>query len=277
MINTQSSGFSVPVHRQRVLAALAGHYAMTYAGTSATVDPAIIAKQLGLKVIRNDYGDDFEGLLSYSNGKFCIHLNTQKYSTANHPRFRFTFAHELGHYIIDEHRMALMSPGMKPHGSFPLVSQDLLIEREADLFASCLLMPESRIAKDIASRKFGIQLINDISSTYNVSVTAVVLRFIALDFRPLMIICSRNGNIVWHRETEDFRYKIPLFGHKGKVPVNTVAGEFYNMNIMRNTTEIIHSRDWFLLPKTDTTNRKMYEHCFYFKPMNQVISVVWED
>lgn len=81
-----------------------------------------------------------------------------------------------------------------------------------------------------------------------------------------MIISSRNVIIAWHSDTEDFRYKTPLFGHQGKVPVNKVAGEYFYVNIQHTITEIIHSPDWFLLSKTDTSKRKMYDYCFLFKP-----------
>jgi Zn-dependent peptidase ImmA (M78 family) len=47
-------------------------------------------------------------------------------------RRRFTIAHELGHYYLAHQRTAFPEPG-----------NDVQLEREANRFAACLLMPES--------------------------------------------------------------------------------------------------------------------------------------
>ena len=44
-----------------------------------------------------------------------IHLNTASGNGANSAKGRFTLAHELGHYFIDQHRMALINGTMQPH------------------------------------------------------------------------------------------------------------------------------------------------------------------
>ena len=219
-------------------------------------------------------------MLCYREGNFYLHLNVNE-DAGEHiymPRIRFTFAHELGHYIIDEHRNALKQPGASPHPSFPLVSQDSMIEREADHFASCLLLPENRIKKDVFRKKFNAALINEISSKYNVSYTATLLRFIALGNHPVMVVCSRNGTIVWHRETHDFPFPFPLYGHKGRVPENTSAGEyFYEKKKNQNRAEIVFAGDWFSVYSKSDQNRKLLEYCYYFDGMNQVVSVIWEE
>jgi Zn-dependent peptidase ImmA (M78 family) len=274
------SYFNLSVQRMRVLSELAEYYAESYCPGSLLTDPEQIADKLGITICKSNYNKAFDGMLCYREGNFYLHLNVHE-DAGEHifmPRIRFTFAHELGHYIIDEHRNALKLPGVSPHPSFPLVSQDSMIEREADHFAACLLLPENRIKKDVFRKKFNAALINEISTKYNVSHTATLLRFIALGNHPIMIVCSRNGTIVWHRETYDFPFTFPLYGHKGRVPENTSAGEyFYENKKNQNRAEIVFAGDWFSVKYKTDQNRKFLEYCYYFDGMNQVVSVIWED
>lgn len=115
----------------------------------------------GLAVYYDSYGKDtFDGMTFYDKGKFFIHLNTDLGNKLGSPKGRFTLAHELGHYYIDSHRIGLKKGLLEPHPSNTNRKQFNLIEREADYFASCLLMPEVRFRKDCYRKKFGIELID---------------------------------------------------------------------------------------------------------------------
>lgn len=269
--------FSLSVQRMRVLSDLAEHYAESFCAGSPLIDPQLIADKLNLNWRTNNYDQAFDGMLVCREGEFYLHLNLRENDHIYKPRIRFTFAHEIGHYIIDEHRNALTKPGAKPHGSFPLVSQDIMIEREADHFAACLLLPENRVRKDLHCKKFSATLIDEISKKYNVSTTAALLRFVALNHRPMMVVCCRNGAIAWHRETSDFPFTYPLYGHKGQVPEKTSAGDYYYNNTKYQKAEIVFAGDWFKLNYKNDLNRKLYEYCYYFEAMNQVVSLIWEN
>jgi len=270
--------FSLSVQRMRVLSELAGYYAETYCRGSLLTDPQQIADELDLTCCISNYKRAFDGMLCYREGDFYLHLNVNEGEHIYMPRIRFTFAHELGHYIIDEHRNALKLPGASPHPSFPLVSQDIMVEREADHFAACLLLPENRVRKDVYRRKFNATLIDELSTKYNVSATATLLRFIALGNQPVMVVCSRNGSIAWHRESHDFPFTYPLYGHRGRVPENTSAGEyFYENKKNQNRAEIVFAGEWFNVQYKSDQNRKFFEYCYYFDSLNQVVSVIWED
>lgn len=272
--------FSLSVQRMIVLSELAEYYAESYCSGSLLTDPEQIADKLGITICKSNYNKAFDGMLCYREGDFYLHLNVNE-DAGEHifmPRIRFTFAHELGHYIIDEHRNSLKKPGTRPHSSFPLVSQDIMIEREADHFAACLLLPENRIKKDVFRRMFHATLIDEISAKYNVSVTATLLRFISMGNHPIMVVCSRNGMISWHRESDGFPFTYPLYGHKGRVPEYTSAGEyFYEKKKNQNRAETVFAGEWFKVNYKSDQNRKLFEYCYYFDSLNQVVSVIWEE
>lgn len=264
-------------HRMQMLSEIAEYYAETYCPQSLTIIPQEIANALQLEYRTNDYNKAFDGLLYFRQGKFYLHLNLRSGDHLFMPRVRFTFAHELGHYIIDEHRNALMTGAAKPHCSFPLVSRDLLVEREADHFAACLLMPENRIRRDVFKRKFNAALLTEISAKYNVSITAALLRLVALGNHPIMVVCSRSGMVKWSSHSYDFPFTYLQNGYKGRVPENTSAGEYFSDHVKYTTTETVMAGDWFSLHYEADEIRKFYEHCFYFEAMKQVVSVIWED
>lgn len=93
-----------------------------------------------------------------------------------------------------------------------------------------------------------------------------------------MVVCSRDSKIVWHRESNDFPFTNPLYGHKGRVPEYTSAGEyFYEKKKNPGKAEIVFAGEWFIVNYKSHQNRKMFEYCYYFDALNQVVSVIWEE
>jgi len=83
------------------------------------------------------------------------------------PRVRYSFAHELGHYFIDEHRWELLNSGYLAHvPDIPLLSQHIY-EKESEFFASCLLMPLSRFIHDMTNEHFNIDVVLKICGKYS--------------------------------------------------------------------------------------------------------------
>lgn len=92
----------------------------------------------------NAVNPDFVGALTKgTNGQYYIMTNS---NINNDGRRNFTIAHELGHYVLGHHLHSASlfcgSDGIIEEGDATLV-----IEREANYFATCLLMPEEKIKK----------------------------------------------------------------------------------------------------------------------------------
>lgn len=91
---------------------------------------------------------DFVGALTRgNNGQSYIMTNA---AISNDGRRNFTIAHELGHYALEHHlhsgSLFCSNDGIMEEGSAALA-----IEREANHFATCLLMPEEKIRKAFKS------------------------------------------------------------------------------------------------------------------------------
>lgn len=217
----------------------------------------------------------FDGMTIFDDGEFFIHLNLDNGNKPNSQRGRFTLAHELGHYFIESHRIGLKRGMLSPHASFANKSQHYLIEREADYFAACLLMPERQFKQDVERKKFGTDVIEFLTQKYNVSKTACLLRFIDIGNHPIHIVYAENSAIKWHKCSEDFPYKRLLYDKQ--VPEETVMGEYFKNIIDSNTysQETVWAIDWFNYVSDEDSSRKFYEYCISYK--NKTLSIIWEE
>ena len=258
--------------RKKELTFLAEEVANYYCPTGL-VNPEVIAEHVGVSYSYGEYEDSFDGLIECFNGQFHIYINTDRLQHAYTERARFTFAHELGHYFIDDHRNALKRGDSPSHSSKTGFVSKNYAEREADFFASCLLLPEKRLKKDLSNRPFKFELIQETAKKYQTSFTSTALRFSGIGNHPIMVILSLNGAIKWYWYSHDFPYKWLRHG-KQKVPEDTTAGEYFSLNRSPNSKQEVFAIDWFNYVKDEEINRKFYEQCLFHK--NYVLSVIWE-
>jgi Zn-dependent peptidase ImmA (M78 family) len=263
--------------REGEISDLASWYADTFCPSPQAVLPQLIAEKLGITYSLGDYKGKFDGLIENNRGFFHIYLHCKDTDNLYSPRLRFTFSHELGHYILDDHRNTLLLPGTPAHGSVTTLDSSIETEREADLFAACLLLPEDRIKRDLFKRKFNFALVDELSRKYNVSLTATLLRFITLGNHPLMMVCSQAGKLKWLRYSNDFPFQRIHTGPGNEIPAATCAGEYFEDGTKYlHKSEKVFAEDWFVLWKAGDQRRQLFEHCIYQESQQQVISVLWE-
>lgn len=233
-----------------------------------------IIEEEEIPVFYDNYNNDtFDGMTTFDEGEYYIHINIDRGNHENNQRGRFTLSHELGHYYIDSHREGLKLGVLEPHPSQMGLEQFNKIERQADYFASCLLMPEYDFKKQVYKNKFSFEIIKSLSKRYNVSKSACAIRFAEIGNHPIMIVYAENGFIKWKKFSPDFPHQFLLYTNK--VPEDTVMGEYFITNKYDNidTTEQVWAGDWFNIKK-DLQNNQFYEHCISYK--NSAISILWE-
>lgn len=240
-----------------------------------------IAADEGIRVIYDDYGKEtFDGMTWYENqqDRFYIHLNTSRGNIPESNKGRFTLAHELGHYFIDHHREALEKGVMKPHihryNPFGK-NEEWKIEREADSFASSLLMPKNEFLKDAKQQVFSGELIQSLASKYKVSFSACALRYMKMNLVPIMLVFAEDGKIKWQMSSEDFPFRRMRYG-TDKVPENTVMGDYFynNDSSCCKQSEIVYAKDCFYTYSEEQNDLEFYEYCISYK--RNVFSVFWQ-
>lgn len=229
----------------------------------------------GIAIHCDDYGTSFDGTLVYDGSRFHIHLNSRKGNTTQTNRGRFSLGHELGHYFIDYHRESLRKGIINPHPSnMSLIHSDKM-EEEANFFASNLLLPKARLRTFTGGRKFSFKIVEEISSSFRVSLTAAVIQFAEVGTHEVLAVFSEQNRVKWFVKSTDFPNLPFRFKVGGSLPETTVVGEFFSKPDCKYTTvEKVYLDDWFYENKWSPT-RQLYEQCFYCDVYGYVISLVW--
>jgi len=234
-----------------------------------------IVQDEGLSLHVDDYENTFDGMLVWDSTTFHIHLNQTKGNLPSSKRGRFTLAHELGHYFIDSHRVGLKKGVISPHPSNLALVQKDEMEKEADYFASCLLMPRERLRKFTGGRKFSLKIIEEISDAFQVSLTSAVIRFAEVGTHDILSVFSSGNTVKWFTKSDDFPKLPHKFKPGEKLPPTTVAGEFYTKPDSKYTdVELVDVEDWFHW-RDWAPEYQMYEQCFYSDLYGFVISLIW--
>lgn len=165
-----------------------------------------------IKICGLSLSENMDGCLRKTeNGWVIIYNNSIKYPG----RINFTIAHEFGHYIL--HRKKY------PHGlncdKNDINRDDKVkyVEREANIFASYLLMPFDDFRETSKKYPFSIELFKVLAYRYNTSLTATVLKWIDMTDKMAMAVFSDNGFIEWKKQSAALLKK-KIFLYKRECP-----------------------------------------------------------
>jgi Zn-dependent peptidase ImmA (M78 family) len=155
-------------------------------------------------------------LLPMENSNDWVILYNSNISSSG--RIKFTTAHELGHFFL---HCELSPKGFKcsneniENWQFPID-----IEKEANKFAAYLLMPFDDFRKQIGNSPISLEGIDHLSNRYQVSRTAVMLRWVEGCAKRAKVVCSIDGHIYWvYRSKELIKSEIYSNPKKEPLPV----------------------------------------------------------
>jgi len=161
------------------------------------VEPSRIANTKKITISYGHYKDAYDGLLEHRAGRFHIYCNLDRLERPERPRARFTLAHELGHFFIEEHLVALRSGRSPGHGSLAEYESRNPVEQEADCFASNLLMPAARFLKAAKGKLRGLCSILELAGAFGTSVTCTAIRYASLEVSPCIVVKWSAGGYQW--------------------------------------------------------------------------------
>jgi IrrE N-terminal-like domain len=139
-------------------------------------------------------------------------------------RINFTLAHELGHYVCHRNLRRTgfecsseMMRGTERDSAFRR------LEREADRFASHLLMPAADFRCQVDGQTVTLDLIIHCAERYRTSFTAAALKWLELTEERAALVCARDGFILWGRSSEVARRSGLSFAAGSELPSGSVA------------------------------------------------------
>ena len=210
------------IGREREVGTLAEAVAQEYF-PDTKFTPAPILADTEITISYGRYSESFDGMLEHKNLRFHIYCNLDRVEQQDSSRARFTVAHELGHYFIDEHRIALSSGRAPAHPSKCEYESTLTVEREADHFASHLLMPTEPFKKMARAHKPGLAGILAIAENFGTSVTSAAIRYAKEETGPCVVMkWGGDGSFQWRWiSTDTFRVRLrTTFTDRVKLPTD---------------------------------------------------------
>ncbi|GHS90465.1 hypothetical protein AGMMS49957_16530 [Synergistales bacterium] len=139
-------------------------------GACPPVNLGVICKHLGIEVYTMPCAS-FGAVFSRTDagGRILVNLNLKP------GRFRFSIAHELGHFTLNHRPSFMLADDM-------LIQGDIGLERQADIFASELLLPEALLRSDLRRGGFSVA---ELAKRYKVSQQALEIKLRALSARAV--------------------------------------------------------------------------------------------
>jgi Zn-dependent peptidase ImmA (M78 family) len=145
---------------------LADDVLSTHWSGTIPVEPEVIAKSMGAQVLQQDSAES--GSLEIHEEDVFIYVRQQDPAA----RQRFTIAHEIGHWVLG-HGNSFRDPAANFSSS-----SGMLVERQANRFAACLLMPRDPVIELATQGKWNTE---DMARIFRVSRSAMEYRLKNLD------------------------------------------------------------------------------------------------
>ena len=129
-------------------------------GAVPPVNLGVVCAHLGIEVYTMPCSS-FGAVFSRSSALFILANSNLKQG-----RFRFSVAHELGHFTLNHPSSFILADGRR-------VQRDARLERQADIFASELLLPEALLRSDLERWEFSA---TDLAKRYRGSRQALEIK-----------------------------------------------------------------------------------------------------
>lgn len=139
-------------------------------------------------------------------------------------RQRFTIAHELGHFIL--HRKSQPTFNCSKESIYSGSDGLMKLEREADDFASNLLMPGNLLRQKIEGQEIDFRLLGKLAKEFGVSLEAMCIRFVKYTEQRAVLIYWDNGfmKYLWRSKSAiKTGVKLRKISDPQEPPVETLA------------------------------------------------------
>lgn len=156
--------------------------------------------RLGVFEVRTD---SFDGALLCSRNRLSGRILVNA-AMREEGRKRFTIAHEIGHFIIHRDRQISCLPSDIARWEDTRANP----ERQADSFASELLLPSVEVLKKIGDQWPSFQLVISLAEFFGASLTATARKYCELVPQECAAVWSVDGIIKWMHPASRFRHWI---------------------------------------------------------------------
>ncbi len=184
-------------------------------------------------------------------------------------RKNFTIAHEVGHYYLQKAREFICK---KSDFYYFLSTQDP--EKEANIFAAELLMPEEWVKEHAKWKNEAGETIETASKIFNTTISSMAIRYAEHGRFPIAVIFSQDMRVKWTCINEFFPFRWIENGQK--VNQYSKAYEFYSGKEINSDVNDILADAWFSRDKNYRKEKYLYEQNIAMRAYNGVLTLVWD-
>jgi len=185
-------------------------------------------------------------------------------------RKRFVIAHEIGHFELHRNKK-----------SVNICDEEVLLsqykkddlEYDANVFAGELLIPTDILNHLDKPREFSKSYLSTLAQTFNVSLSALAMKYVEEGRVPIAIIYSKNGYISWYKTHKHFEFH--FVDTRVKVSNLSSAVDYFDSGKLSDEPVEVPAEAWFANDKNFDPNIYLFEQYQAFPTLNSVLSVIW--
>lgn len=199
-----------------------------------------LCKDLGFKLIVTNFKtDNFDACLVRDSSLTSpiIMVNSSKKSVG---RINFSIAHEIAHAVIRHHANTNFFCFIDDVTESNRFIMDRELEKEANMFASYILLPDRQFKEDISRLNFTFQNVEELSKKYRSSLVLVAKKWVEQSNLEIAMVFSTGGTIDWATTSETFPFS--WVNHVDKLSSVFKAIETDEKISIRKT---VPSKNWF--------------------------------
>ncbi len=186
------------------------------------------------------------------------------------PRQRFIVAHELGHLEIhglEENQLSLCTEEQIRE------AYDSGAEREANAFASELLMPKAVWDKLVDVKAPSLEVVDGLAKRFEVSLVAAAIRFAKLCPERCAAVFSRKAGVEWCAAGPEFGH----FIRQGRpLDAYSVAYDFFSGKPTTLRPTQVEANAWLDSPRV-RRGQEIVEDARLIPSLDAVLSLLWID
>lgn len=184
---------------------------------------------------------------------------------------RLTIAHELGHFMLHQGQSQLEV--CTDPGALSCYLRERPEEKEANVFAAELLMPEELLVPTCKGLRPNFDSIGKIAKEFQVTFTAAAMRFIEFTPERCALVFSQDSRVSWARPSATFGYylesgrRLDSYSH---------ASDFFEGKTPPKEMTRVFAQSWFSDRKVNG-DAQLYEQSFAMDRYKSVLTLLWLD
>jgi hypothetical protein len=229
---------------------------------ASDLDLELVAAHLGVAVEKRRL-TGCDGRLLRAGNTGLVVVDERAYQSA---KWRFTIAHELGHWLLHPNLDAMKSCTERDLHSYHGTGA----EPEANDFAAEFLMPRALFASRCDVRKPSMSLVRRLANEFETSLTATAIRFVECCAEPCALVYAEMGRIKWWTRNDDFA----LWLERGEVlSSGTYAADLAAGKRVDDRMQLTDGDEWSNDPRA--SDLQLHEHPIAMPAIGAVLTLLW--